>query len=196
MKRDKANLGTDHAVRNIKPNVIIYVGIAGALKDLKIGDVIAVEKAYDYDGIKIEKGDKVSARPEAGYSSNALYERATFETRRDDWKEKIIGTHEKSSIKAKYGAVASGSVLIEEIDSKLVRFLKKHYNDSLAVEMEGNAFFNALREHNIKIEALLVRSISDKLSNKSKTDSKGYQVIAAKNASAFAYEVLSKIKIK
>ena len=191
-KNIPAALATERAIKSIKPDVIFYVGIAGGVKDLKICDVLAVEKAYDYESARVEKG-RTLTRPEMGYSSSVIYERAKFETSKKDWISRIKGNHDCRNVIAKHGAIASGSKLIASEKSDLVKIIKSSYNDTLAVDMEGNGFFQAVSKS--KTEALLVRGISDLLKNKSTTDSQGFQVLASKNAAAFAFEVLSKLKV-
>jgi nucleoside phosphorylase len=61
--------------------------------------------------------------------------------------------------------------------------------------MEGSGFYTACHA-NGNIQFLIVRGIWDLLANKAETDAKGHQEIAARNASAFAFEVLSKFKIR
>jgi nucleoside phosphorylase len=75
-----------------------------------------------------------------------------------------------------------------------VKFLSSQYSDALAVEKEGHGFLTAVRA-NPGVEALIVRGISDLIEHKSQTDAEGWQEIAARNASAFAFEVLANIVV-
>jgi hypothetical protein len=68
---------------------------------------------------------------------------------------------------------------------------QSHYGDSLAVEMEGRGFLQAVHS-NPTIRSLIIRGVSDLLSKKQRTDAGGWQSVAADNASAYAFEVLGK----
>jgi hypothetical protein len=70
--------------------------------------------------------------------------------------------------------------------------VKKHYSDTLAVDMEDYGFLEAAHA-NPSIDALVIRGISDLINNKGITDKLGWQEKAARNASAFAFEVLARL---
>src|SRR2546423_3358079 len=58
--------------------------------------------------------------------------------------------------------------------------------------MEGSGFLRALHAH-IDTAALVVRGISDLLSGKSDSDRRGSQVLASRNAAAFAMTILARL---
>ncbi len=90
--------------------------------------------------------------------------------------------------------IAAGENIVTEKRSEVFRLIKTHYNDTVAIEMEGSGFYTACHA-NEGVHSLIIRGISDLLNNKVKADKSGYQKIASKNASAFAFEVLSKFTI-
>lgn len=186
-------LEAERAITYFKPQVIIFVGIAGGIKDLELGDVVAADKAYGYEKGKVAAGGFLT-RPEVGKSSYALLERAKAEARKDDWKARTTPTEKCPNLKVIVKPIAAGEKVVTDIRSEVFELIKTHYNDTVAVEMEGSGFYTACHA-NEGLHFLIVRGISDLLENKTETDGQGYQDIAAINASAFAFEVLSKFKI-
>jgi nucleoside phosphorylase len=58
--------------------------------------------------------------------------------------------------------------------------------------MERHGFLLALHAHP-RVGALVIRGISDLIDGKSKADAAHFQEIAARHASAFAFDVLAKL---
>jgi nucleoside phosphorylase len=187
-------LQTERAINYFNPEVILFVGIAGGIKDLNLGDVVAAEKAYGYERGKVSSSGLLT-RPEVGMSSYEIFERAKAESKKQAWKLRLPKKEQKKKLKAITKPIAAGEKVIAEIRSEVYDLIHNSYNDTVAVEMEGSGFYTACHA-NGKLQFLIVRGISDLLANKSETDAKGYQEIAARNASAFAFEVLSKFKIR
>jgi len=75
--------------------------------------------------------------------------------------------------------------------SDTAKFLKKQYGDTLAVEMEGRGFLEAVHIHSLL--GTVVRGISDLLSKKTVADQAGWQERAADAASAVAFEILARL---
>lgn len=185
----------ERAITYFDPEVILFVGVAGGVKDVRIGDVVAVTKAYGYESGKVRDAGFI-ARPEVGMSSFRLMERAKAETRKKNWLRRIPAFAYGSARepRALVGPIAAGEKVMASTSSDLFQFLQRNYNDTLAVEMEGFGFFGAARasEH---VQALIIRGISDLIANQSEYDAQGSQKIAASHAAAFAFEVLSQLDI-
>lgn len=187
-------VAVERAVRYFDPEVILFVGVAGGVKDAQIGDVVAVTKAYGYESGKVHDTGFL-VRPEVGMSSFRLVERAKAEARKKNWVQRIHGSAHQTSLpepRALVGPIAAGEKVIASTSNDLFQFLQKNYNDTLAVEMEGRGFFEAARA-NEHVQALIVRGISDLIDNKSKYDAQGSQEKASSHAAAFAFEVLAQL---
>ncbi|WP_299116841.1 5'-methylthioadenosine/S-adenosylhomocysteine nucleosidase [uncultured Winogradskyella sp.] len=187
----QCGLETERAIDYFNPRVVIFVGIAGGFKDdITFGDIVVAERAYAYEHGKIKNG-KMLTRPESGKSSYAMLQRAMAVARRDDWKYRIKKTNkEYPNPSAIVKPIAAGEKVIADSQSEVAELLRTHYNDTAAIEMEGYGFYKAI-EDNEGVLGLIVRGISDMLDNKEDR----FQELASVNASAFAFEVLSKLKI-
>jgi nucleoside phosphorylase len=185
-----AGIEAERAITFFNPQVLLFVGVAGGVKDVALGDVVAVTKAYAYESGK-ESKDGFLARPDVFTSTYDLTQRARTESRKPDWKARIAAEPTPSPT-VYIGPIAAGERVVAETKSVTFKFIKQTYNDTLAVEMEGAGCLAAAYK-NSTILALVVRGISDLIDNKEEDDAEGSQSVAAAHASAFAFQVLSKL---
>ena len=121
-----------------------------------------------------------------------------LEARKGDWLSRIESRDNADQAScASCAPIAAGEKVIASRDSALFQFLRASYNDAIAVEMEGFGFLKAAFAYP-QIEKMVIRGISDLIQDKNKTDStegteEERQERASQNASAFAFEVLSKL---
>ena len=185
-------LEAERAINHFQPSVILFVGIAGGIKDVSLGDVVAATKVYGYESGKARIA--FEPRPDIGLSTYKLIQRARAEARKEDWLQRIQLNVPNRPPNALVAPIAAGEKVIASKRSSLVKFLQSNYGDAVAVEMEGKGLLQAAHA-NEPVLALIVRGISDLISSKSKTDKAGWQEIAAHNSSAFAFEILAKIDV-
>jgi nucleoside phosphorylase len=177
------------AILGLNPDIALFVGVAGGLKDVALGDVVAATKVYGYESGK----DAASflPRPEVFRSSYVLEQRARAISRNVEWASKLGSVGDGSRQPRSFvGPIAAGSKVVASRRSMIFRLLQQTYGDALAVEMEGVGFLAAAFPH-ADVPALVVRGISDLIGGKAKTERHGSQEIASRNAAAFAFAVLS-----
>ena len=165
---------------------MMFVGVAGGLRDwLEIGDVVVATKVYSYHGARSEDDGEL-VRPRAWEVSHALEQRARRLPRGDFWYSYLPGGGERSRPGVHFDPIAAGDVLLNSKTSPLALALRTNYNDAIAVEMEGSGFAHAAHLGGA-VPMIAVRGISDRADGtKAASDRVGTQLLAARNAAAFA----------
>ena len=184
---------TEKANSHFQPDVLFLVGVADGIKDVAIGDVVIATKIYGYESGKAD-GQGFRTRPEVGKTDYSLTQRAKSVARKGEWAQRLP---EIPSMPAKVfiAPVSSGEKVIDSKESDLFEFLRDCYNDAIAVENSAFGCINSV-ERNQPLSALTFHGISRLVGENNTGDSQtNFRGIAVQNASAFAFEVLSKIKV-
>ncbi|PZU20449.1 MULTISPECIES: 5'-methylthioadenosine/S-adenosylhomocysteine nucleosidase [Sphingobacterium] len=180
---------TGRAIEFFKPDFVFFVGVAGGLKDVKLGDVVASSKVIGFENGKDDKAFK--PRLDTILPSYQLEQIAKHVQREDTWKN-LIKVENSNIPKAFVQPIAAGEKVVSSITSVAYSYLKQYCSDAVAVAMEGNGFLLAARPYDVP--AIEVRGISDLIENKSAADEGGLQPRAAANAAAFCFEMINQIK--
>jgi nucleoside phosphorylase len=179
----------ERACNYFQPDVVFLVGIGGGIKDVKIGDIVAATKIYGYESGSADKN--FLPRPNVGETSYEMEQRARAEAKKAKWYERIGQINSGSPPKATVGPIAAGEKVVKSKRSSIFKFLRTNYGDALAVEMEGRGFVKTARAN--MANAMVIRGISDLIDEKEEADASGSQELAARNAAAFAFEMLANI---
>jgi nucleoside phosphorylase len=182
---------TERAIAHFKPEAVLFVGIAGGIKDVTIGEVVVATKVYGYHFGKA--ADDFKSRPDVGLPQHRILERARAESRKPDWLKRLTPAPIPAP-RVFLGAIAAGEQVMTSTKTESYQLIRNSYNDALAVEMESYGFLKAAQAHS-GLEALAVRGISDLLEGKAEADQGGSQERASRHAAAFAFEVLAKLAL-
>lgn len=179
----------ERAIRHFEPELALFVGVAGGLKDVELGDVVAATKVYWYHAGKA--GSSFQSRPEVGLSAYALVSQARAARREGRWRDRISATPARPP-DLFVEPIAAGEQVVASTRAPIFEFLRAQYGDAVAVEMEGAGFLRAAYG-NQRVQAIVVRGISDRLEDKEAADQAGWQPVAADHAAAVAFQLLSSL---
>lgn len=178
------------AISRYQPAIALFVGVGGGIKDVKLGDVVVASKVYGYESGK-DTATGFKERPDLQRSAHPLEQRARAMCKRNEWRQRLDQNIDHGSPELMVGPVAAGEKVVASQRSATAKFLKQHYSDAIAVEMEGRGFLEAA--HINSVLGTVIRGISDLLSKKASADRAGGQKRAADAASAVAFELLAKL---
>lgn len=158
------------ALEIFKPNVAIFVGIAGGFKDkrVEIGDVVVATKIYWYESRK-ERDKKESGNRSVTVDSTKHITQVASHIEKKD----LTLEYQQDSFSIHAKPIASGEKVQSNSNSETCQFIRRNFEDSVAVEMEGYGFLEAAKKYseaNHQIEYCVIRGISDLIDDKDLID--------------------------
>ncbi|MEV6012757.1 5'-methylthioadenosine/S-adenosylhomocysteine nucleosidase [Streptomyces sp. NPDC051976] len=176
----------------LRPQVLFFVGVAGALRpDLEIGDVVVATKIYAYTGGR-STDDGLLSRPEAWQAPFWLQQEAGHHLRDGGWAVAAAGAAAVPRVpRVHFKPIATGDVVVDSTRSAHAVLLRERFEDAVAVEMEASGVAQAA--HMVgDLPVLVIRGISDHADgDKRAADAAGGQPYAAAHAAAAALAVIA-----
>ncbi|MEW1628984.1 5'-methylthioadenosine/S-adenosylhomocysteine nucleosidase [Streptomyces sp. NPDC089173] len=173
----------ERAIQEFSPVAVLFVGVAGALWDTaRLGDVVMATHVYAYHGGTSED-DGLKARPRVWEAPHGISQLGSHLARVNDWADDMTGPGGAPQVR--FGAIAAGEVVQNSTLSAEARWIRQHYNDALAIEMEAAGVAQA--GHLNGAPVAIIRGISDRADGtKNSAEDRNWQPRAAANAAAFA----------
>ncbi|MFE5766850.1 purine phosphorylase [Streptomyces sp. NPDC056485] len=173
----------ERAIQEFSPVAALFVGVAGALwETARLGDVVMATHVYAYHGGTSED-DGLKARPRVWEAPHAISQLGSHLARMNNWADGAPGHEDAPQVR--FGAIAAGEVVQNSKISAEAQWIRQHYNDALAIEMEAAGVAQA--GHLNGAPVAIIRGISDRADGtKSSANDRSWQPRAAANAAAFA----------
>lgn len=180
----------ERAIQEFSPAAVLFVGVAGALWDTpSLGDVVVASRVYAYHGGTSEDGG-LDSRPRAWEAPHGISQLAQQLARTGDWTRRLPPG--SGSPRVCFGAIAAGEIVQNSRVSREAKWIREHYNDAIAIEMEAAGVAQA--GHLNGAPVAIVRGISDRADGTKNSEGDiQWQPRAAANAAAFAVRLAEEL---
>ncbi|GAA3429422.1 5'-methylthioadenosine/S-adenosylhomocysteine nucleosidase family protein [Streptosporangium sandarakinum] len=194
MGNQAAAVLAERAITEFTPAALLFVGVAGALyPHIALGDVVVATRVYAYHG-GTSDDDGLKSRPRAWDISHAADQVARHIARDGSWKHRLPA--DGRGCEVRFAPIAAGEVVLNSRVSSHARWIREHYNDAQAVEMEGAGVAQA-GHLNRSLPVVVIRGISDRADGtKEDTDRERWQQRAVANAAAFAVSLAEELAVE
>ncbi|MGH3260389.1 MAG: purine phosphorylase [Trebonia sp.] len=181
----------ERAISEFDPAALLFVGVAGTLRpSIALGDIVVATHVYAYHGGTSQDGG-LMARPRTWEVSHRALQIAQHLNRDGAWRSFLPPGSGSPAVV--FGPIAAGEIVLDSAISAEARWIRQHYNDACAIEMEAAGVAQAAHL-NDSLPVVVVRGVSDRADGgKSATDGAGWQPRAAANATAFAVALLAEL---
>lgn len=175
---------TERAIAEFDPVALLFVGVAGALRpSIALGDIVVATHVYAYHG-GTSQDDGLKVRPRVWEMAHRTQQIAQHLKRTGEWARELPPGADRPDVV--FGPIAAGEVVLDSTISAEARWIREHYNDACAIEMEAAGVAQAAHL-NDSLPLVVIRGISDRADGgKVAADRTGSQPRAAANAAAYA----------
>ena len=200
----RSAVAAQNAIDRWNPRYLIFVGIAGGMRECKKGDVVIGNFIRGYEYGKIDKN--FAPRSDWSYDSDiGLFTSAEAVSNEKDWYQYIkINPPEHCEPKVIIEEIASGDKIIEDPSNEFFQQVLHAWPRIVAIEMEGAGVGEAIRVAHAKgkgIGFIMIRGISDlprnslsqpndKLETRGTAERDNWKRFASGTAAAFAYNFI------
>ncbi|WP_018640221.1 5'-methylthioadenosine/S-adenosylhomocysteine nucleosidase family protein [Parafrankia elaeagni] len=183
----------ERAIAEFAPAALLFVGVAGGLhRHIALGDVVVGTHVYAFHGATSE-GEGLWGRPRTWPLSHRAEQIARHLFRTRSWARPPVEADSLPQVH--FGPIAAGEVVLNSTVSALARWLHDHYNDALAIEMEGAGASQA-GLLNSSLPVIVIRGVSDHADGtKESTDRHLWQQRAVANAASFAVALAEELAV-
>lgn len=186
-----AALAAGDAITSLNPDFICFLGVAGGVKDVNLGDVVVASKVYGYERGKDYDNEFIPTPAAIGISHSRLVAHFNAEALSGAWVRRITKNDKSRNPGARMlvAPIAAGEKVVKSDTGGVASTMRRYFNDVVAVEMEGLGVL-AAAAHRDNRPAIVVRGISDGLSGKTGEQDFEWQPIASRNAAAAFFAAL------
>ncbi|KAK1179748.1 5'-methylthioadenosine/S-adenosylhomocysteine nucleosidase [Streptomyces sp. NBS 14/10] len=180
----------ERAIEHFSPAAVLFVGVAGRMRSsIALGDVVMATYVYAYHGATSED-DGLKARPRVWEAPHPIIQLGQHLARMTD---RAGHAPENGGVpRVHFGPIAAGEVLQNSANSAEAAWLRQHYNDAFAIDMEAAGVAQA--GHLSGLPVGVIRGISDRADGtKNGAEDRERQPRAAANAAAFAVRLAAEL---
>ncbi|CAM5260112.1 5'-methylthioadenosine/S-adenosylhomocysteine nucleosidase [Streptomyces antimycoticus] len=125
----------ERAIEHFSPAAVLFVGVAGRMRSsIALGDVVMATYVYAYHGATSED-DGLKARPRVWEAAHPIIQLGQHLARMTD---RAGHAPENGEVpRVHFGPIAAGEVLQNSRNSAEAAWLRQHYNDAFAIDMEA-----------------------------------------------------------
>lgn len=168
-------------LQELEPELAVFIGIAGGLRDVAVGDVVIADRVFNYESGKVTDAGFLS-RSDSLPSDEKLVDLFIHVAARSRYRDRIH-----------FGPIVAGEKVFASSSNSVVHDLRRDHSDALAVDMEGYGFL-AAAQRSRHTPAIVIRGVSDLLADKLVMNDPAQQRMGARIAAEVFFEGLGHLE--